>query len=408
MSDWLLPENISDALPSEARRIEDMRRRLLDLYQVFGYELIAPPLIENLGSLLTGSGSRLAMRTFQTVDQLSGKTLGVRADITPQAARIDANRLNRSGVSRLCYAGPVLHTRPASAPGNRELHQVGAELFGHSGIEAELEVLELMAESLHAARLSQISIDIGHAAIVPALLAQAGQNAGQQWLAMTDRDQLHTLLVQKDRAGLEQAVIDCPEPARTGLLSLLTLYGPVSAADRSVIESARRTIGAENETIASALSELEQLIISPMWARYPNVRLALDLADLQGYHYYSGLSFTAFVQPASEQARGRAVARGGRYDGIGRAFGSERAAAGFSLELREVAALGEAPDSSPTGAIKAPWVDDPQLREEIARLRTRGEIVVQSLPGHEQEQEEFACDRELYRDKDQWALREIR
>ncbi|MGB7183371.1 MAG: ATP phosphoribosyltransferase regulatory subunit, partial [Burkholderiaceae bacterium] len=170
MPNWLLPENLSDALPSEARRIEELRRQLLDLYRIYGYELIAPPLIEHLDSLLTGSGSQLAMRTFQTVDQLSGKTLGIRADMTPQAARIDAHNLNRTGVSRLCYAGPVLHTRPASALATREPFQVGAELFGHAGIEAELEVIDLMIESLQAAGVTQIRIDMGHAAIVPAVL----------------------------------------------------------------------------------------------------------------------------------------------------------------------------------------------------------------------------------------------
>jgi ATP phosphoribosyltransferase regulatory subunit len=407
MSDWLLPENVSDALPSEARHIEQMRRRLLDLYQVYGYELIGPPLIENLESLLTGSGSRMAMRTFQTVDQLSGKTLGVRADITPQAARIDANRLNRKGVSRLCYAGAVLHTRPASALGNRELHQVGVELFGHSGIEAELEALELMIESLQAAQLSAVSIDIGHAAIVPALLKIAGETGGKDWLAALDTNRLHELLVQKDRAGMEAAVIGCPQPAQSSLLSLLSLYGPVSSQDHSAIDLARKALGHSDE-IAQALSELEQLVSSSIWARYPKVSLAIDLADLQGYHYYSGVSFTAFAQPADAQAQGKAVARGGRYDGIGRAFGKERAAAGFSLELREVSALGAAGQAKQVDAIKAPWVDDPQLREEVARLRANGEIVVQILPGHEQEQEEFECIRELHRENNQWVLREIK
>jgi len=407
MSDWLLPENISDALPSEARHIEQMRRDLLDLYQVYGYELIGPPLIENLESLLTGSGSRLAMRTFQTVDQLSGKTLGVRADITPQVARIDANRLNRQSVSRLCYAGPVLHTRPASALGNRELHQVGVELFGHSGIEAELEVLELMIESLRATRLTSISIDIGHAAIVPALLDMASESGGQDWLASLNTDRLHELLVQKDRAGMQSAVNKCPQPAQSALLSLLDLYGSVSSSDLSVIDSARNSLG-QSDAVSQALSELQQLVSSAIWARYPDVSLAIDLADLQGYHYYSGLSFTAFAPPASPKGQGKAVARGGRYDGIGRAFGKERAAAGFSLELREVSALGVAGQIKQVSAIKAPWVDDPQLRAEVARLRANGEIVVQSLPGHEQEQEEFKCDRELHRDNNQWALREIK
>ena len=406
MASWLLPENLSDALPSEARRLEELRYQLLDLYRVYGYELIAPPLIENLDSLLTGSGSRLAMRTFQTVDQLSGKTLGIRADITPQAARIDAHNLNRVGVSRLCYAGSVLHTRPASALASREPYQVGAELFGHDGIEAELEVLELMIQSLQTAGLNEVRIDMGHAGIVPALLKLARQQQ-PDIVATLDIDLLYQRLVQKDAAGLAAQVGELPQSVASGLLALVDLYG--APAGQQVVESARRLLPAD-ETITAALDRLQAVVESPVWARYPSVRVSIDLADLQGYHYYTGICFTAFSAPVRDGAGiVEALARGGRYDGVGKAFGRDRAATGFSLELRSLAVASDAGPGQGTRpvAIRAPWADSAALRERIAGLRSQGEIVVQILPGHEQEQEEFACDRELVESNGKWVVRKL-
>lgn len=410
MPNWLLPENISDALPSEARHIEQLRRQLLDLYRVYGYELIAPPLIENLESLLTGSGSRLAMRTFQTVDQLSGKTLGIRADMTPQAARIDAHNLNRSGVSRLCYAGSVLHTRSASALANREPFQVGAELFGHADVEAELEVIELMVASLVAAGLNEIRIDMGHAGIVPALFELA-RRLDPPSVASIDVDALYQLLVQKDAAGLRSMLVDWPDVVCEAMYALVGLYGPVSQGDTEVLDRAVASLPDE-PAISGALQRLRAVVDSTLWARHPGASLAVDLADLQGYHYYTGVCFTAFASPASGVAgTGQALARGGRYDGIGKAFGRDRAAAGFSLELRLLAALGNGADNRPdpcqSRAVKAPWSDDPALRNAVAALRADGAIVVQSLPGHEQEQEEFACNRELQWSNGEWVLMEI-
>ncbi|MGB7298956.1 MAG: ATP phosphoribosyltransferase regulatory subunit [Burkholderiaceae bacterium] len=410
MPNWLLPENLSDALPSEARRIEELRRQLLDLYRIYGYELIAPPLIEHLDSLLTGSGSQLAMRTFQTVDQLSGKTLGIRADMTPQAARIDAHNLNRTGVSRLCYAGPVLHTRPASALATREPFQVGAELFGHGGIEAELEVIDLMIESLQAAGVTQIRIDMGHAAIVPAVLDTMRRRCPEPYEAV-DIDMVYQLLVQKDQAGLRVLLAGWPAPIVSAMTSLTTLYGPVAQGDVGVVDQAVAVLPAD-PAIDDALARLRAVIASSLWERHPGVSLAIDLADLQGYHYYTGVCFTAFASPANGvDAHGQALARGGRYDGVGKAFGRDRAAAGFSLELRLLAALGNGAhnqvDAGQRCAVRAPWSDDPGLRAAVARLRDQGEIVVQIFPGHEQEQDEFACDRELtLRDK-QWILVDI-
>lgn len=392
MPRWLLPESISDILPSEARKVEMLRRRLLDLFRGYGYELVAPPLIEYVDALLTGTGGDLDLRTFKLVDQLSGRTLGVRADMTPQVARIDAHLLNRKGVVRLCYAGSVLHARPAGPSATREPLQVGAELYGHAGLEADLEVVELALAALQAAGVTRPRLDLSHVGIVRALLSQAP--------GLTEEAVL-PLLVGKDLPGLRALLdgvgtADCPAAVRQALLALPTLYG-VPAGNASVLDEARRVLPAL-PGVRAALDDLERLAASTPFARLPDVELAVDLADLQGYRYHSATTFAIYVpgQPAS-------VARGGRYDDAGRLFGRARPATGFSLELRELARL--QPDAPPDCAIRAPWADRADLAEAIARLRAGGEIVVQALPGHEHEQEEFACDRELTEGPAGWTVR---
>jgi ATP phosphoribosyltransferase regulatory subunit len=382
MPRWLLPESIADVLPSEARQIEDLRRRLLDIYRNYGYELVIPPLIEHLDSLLTGSGSDLGSRTFQLVDQLSGRTLGVRADMTPQVARIDAHLLNRQGVARFCYAGSVLHTLPQSGLSKRELFQVGGEIYGHAGLEADLEALELVVESIMVAlpssvsrEGSEITLDLCHYGIVPALLALDEPLAAQ-------RDSIYEMLTQKDFASISSLGSSGAVKALAGLTQC---YGQASTA----LQQARQVLPA-NPAIDSALTALERLANSPLWSRYPQVKLSLDLADLRGYGYHNGVGFAAYVGEFPT-----ALARGGRYDNVGRAFGRARPATGFSLELRDLIQLRSATDEVSGRAIRAPWSDDAQLLAEIARLRVSGEIVVQVLPGHEHDPQEFLCDREL-------------
>jgi ATP phosphoribosyltransferase regulatory subunit len=383
MPRWLLPESIADVLPSEARQIEDLRRRLLDIYRNYGYELVIPPLIEHLDSLLTGSGSDLGSRTFQLVDQLSGRTLGVRADMTPQVARIDAHLLNRQGVARFCYAGSVLHTLPQSGLSKRELFQVGGEIYGHAGLEADLEALELVVESIRAALPTaatqaseqSITLDLCHYGIVPALLALDETLASQ-------RETIYEMLTQKDFASLSALG---SSQAVAALAGLTQCYGQSSVA----IAKARKVLPA-NPAILSALADLERLANSPLWARYPQVKLSLDLADLRGYGYHNGVGFAAYVGEFPT-----ALARGGRYDNVGKAFGRARPATGFSLELRDLIQLRSVSDEVSGLAIRAPWSDDAQLLAEISRLRQSGEIVVQVLPGHEHDPQEFLCDREL-------------
>jgi ATP phosphoribosyltransferase regulatory subunit len=393
MPRWLLPESIADVLPSEARRIEELRRSLLDLYRRYGYELVMPPLVEYLSSLLTGAGSTLEIRTAQLVDQPSGRRLGVRADMTPQVARIDAHLLGRKGPSRLCYAGPVLHARAADPFASRVPYQIGAELYGHAGQEAELEILDLMVASLRIAGLDRLRIDLCHAGIVPALLERAPH---------LDAAAIYRMLVQKDVGSLRETLAGTDPVVAQALLALPSLYGAVNGAT-SVLDRAAEVLP-DFDAIGKALDDLRRLVSSSLWGRLDGVELAVDLADLAGYHYYSGISFAAYSLDtrASVKASG-AIARGGRYDGVGKAFGRARPATGFSLELRSLAELTPAAPASP--AIRAPWGDDASLREAIAALRAQGEVVLETLPGHEHEAQEFACDRELVLLDGRWTVR---
>jgi ATP phosphoribosyltransferase regulatory subunit len=390
MPRWLLPESISDILPSEARRIEELRRRLLDLYRTYGYELVMPPMIEYLDSLLTGSGHDLDLRTFKLIDQLSGRTMGLRADITPQVARIDAHLLNRPGLTRLCYSGSVLHTRPATPLSTREPVQIGAELYGHAGLEADLEIIELLLQSLHVAGVLKVRIDLGHVAVVRTLLAG---------LPQVSEDELFPLIQSKDAPALRQLLQPLPHSAaRDALLALPGLFG--SAQD--VLARARAVLPSD-PVIGAALEQLDTLTASPLLAsrRDIQVEVALDLGDARGYRYHSGVIFAAYVEGLPS-----AIGRGGRYDNVGSAFGRLRPATGFSLELRELAGL--LPEPAPTPAIRAPWSVDESLLEAVQSLRASGEVVVQVLPGHEAEQQEFECDRELARHQGAWLVRPLR
>lgn len=394
MPRWLLPEGIRDILPNEARRIEDLRRKLLDLYRSYGYELVIPPTIEYLESLLTGSGHDLDLSTFKLVDQLTGRTMGVRADITPQVARIDAHLLAREGVVRLSYSGSVLHTRPASPLSTREPMQVGAELYGHAGLEADFEIIDLLMRSLQAAGVRRARLDLGHVGIVQYLLRQLAQA-----LPLSDIEAVFPLIQSKDLPGLEQALSDLSDPLlREALLALPVLFGE----PQEVLARARRLLPSV-DPINQALGELEGLAQArdAQGGRGIEVDLTLDLGDARGYRYHSGMIFAAYVDGCAA-----AIGRGGRYDNVGAAFGRSRPATGFSLELRDLAGL--LPDPQPGRAIRAPWSLDAALQSAIAQLRAQGEIVVQVLPGHEDEHQEFECDRELVHTPQGWVARSAR
>lgn len=386
LSAWLLPEHIADVLPAEARTIEDLRRKLLDRARGYGFELVTPPLLEHLESLLSGTGRELDLKTFKLVDQLSGRTLGLRADTTPQAARIDAHLLNRDGVTRLCYCGPVLHTRPSGALGSREQLQFGAELFGHAGLEADLEVIELALDSLHDAGIDDLVVDLADARVLRGVLAGVPLDArGLQATAEA--------LSEKDASTLEALTAGAPEEARRGLRALLRLYG---GAD--VLAAAARELPAR-PLVREALEQLEWLA-AHLRRAYPKLRIGFDLSDMSGYAYYSGMRFAVYAAGGSD-----ALARGGRYDEVGAVFGRNRPAVGFSLDLKALAASAR---PVPAGlAIRAPWGEGEALRAAVRRLREAGETVVSVLPGHEVEAQAFACDRELVEVGGQWVLRAV-
>jgi ATP phosphoribosyltransferase regulatory subunit len=383
-SAWLLPEHIADVLPAQARHIEELRRGLLDVAASYGCELVMPPLLEHIESLLSGTGRELDLKTFKLVDQLSGRTLGVRADSTPQVARIDAHLLNRAGVTRLCYCGPVLHARPAGMHASREPLQFGAEVYGHAGLEADIEIQDLALDCLRRAGMGGATLDLGDARIVRLLVA-----AGR--LPRTEVDAIYAALAAKDATRLLDASHALPEPVRRALQDLLTLYG-----GGEVIGSARRLLPAE-PAIGAALDDLERLAAHARSA-HPEVAVGFDLADIGGNGYYSGARFAVYAEGSSD-----AIARGGRYDEVGAIFGRNRPAVGFSLDLKDLADL--VPGAQRRPAIRAPWSEEPALRTAIRRLREQGESVVCMLPGHGHEAEEFECDRELVGERGAWTVR---
>jgi len=383
MSAWVLPDHIADVLPSEARHIEELRRQLLDTARGYGYELVMPPLLEHLESLLSGTGEALDLQTFKLVDQLSGRSMGLRADTTPQVARIDAHLLNRQGVARLCYCGPVLHTRPDRPHATREPLQFGAEIYGHAGLEADTEVLLLALDSLRATGFEgRAIVDLADARIVRSLFAGVPVDAAR--IA-----QVHAALASKDASSLRELTRDFPSSAREGLLALVQLYGDVG-----VLDEAEKALNA-TPAVRAALSDLRQLA-----ARLEGATVSFDLADLHGYAYYSGTRFGMYCDGASD-----ALVRGGRYDEVGAVFGRSRPAVGFSLDVRELVGVLARPPLR--AAIRAPWSDAPSLRGCIAALRAQGETVVCALPGHDSEIDEFHCDRELVERAGQWQVQAI-
>jgi ATP phosphoribosyltransferase regulatory subunit len=379
MSAWVLPDHIADVLPSEARHIEEIRRNLLDMARCYGYELVMPPLLEHLESLLTGTGEALDLQTFKLVDQISGRMMGLRADSTPQVARIDAHLLNRPGVTRLSYCGPVLHTRPSAPHATREPLQLGAEIYGHEGLEADLEILELALDSLRAVQIGELSVDLADVRVVNALLAEASLSAQQT-------AEVHAALASKDTSALALLTAQAPTAIAAALQQLTGLYG-----DASILEQARRVLPAL-PAIHAALDQLQWLA-----GHLDGMNVSFDLADLRGYAYYTGARFAVYAAGAPD-----ALVRGGRYDAVGSVFGRKRPAVGFSLDIKGLALAARPPVLR--AAIRAPWGEDAALRQAIAKLRTNGETVVCVLPGHESDVDEFQCDRELVLRDAAWCV----
>lgn len=388
---WLLPEGIEEVLPPDAEALEALCRNVLDQFSRWGYELVMPPLIEFLESLLTGTGEDLELQTFKITDQLTGRMMGVRADITPQVARIDINRLQRETPTRLCYIGTVLHTRPIGPGGTRAPLQVGAELYGHAGPESDAEIVALMLKTLQAAGVRNVHVDLGHVGIYRQLL--------QQLELSPEREQiLFDALQKKAGAEIRKAVDEwrLPRQAADALLSLNDLHG-----DASILTEARKSLGKLGGDVLACIDNLEQ-IAEHTRRQVKDAPLFFDLAELRGYHYHTGMMFSAYVP-----GRGQAVARGGRYDDIGQAFGHARPATGFSTDVRTLFEIVN-PEPAEGNAIFAPASEVPGLYEAIDGLRSNGERVVRELPGQAGGARDLGCTRELYLDGGRWKVRDLK
>ncbi|MEM7304889.1 MAG: ATP phosphoribosyltransferase regulatory subunit [Pseudomonadota bacterium] len=388
---WLLPSGIEEVLPEDARIIEIYRRKLLDLYSSWGYQLVIPPFIEFLDSLLVGECEDLNLQTFKLTDQLTGRTMGVRADMTPQVARIDAHMLNSQGPTRLCYCGTVLHTRPETAGGTRSPLQIGAELYGHSGIESDIEIIKLMIATINNSGIDSVLLDLDHTGILESLIEKAGFNPDTQ-------NDLLQMLQHKSLPDLEKLMsqTDCPDEIKTAILDLVNLHGK-----KEVLERARISLNAGGKKVSQCLDYLEKL--STMVAsKLPEIDIHFDLAESRGYHYQHGVVFTAFCANS-----GKELARGGRYDNIGESFGRARPATGFSADLRQLITASTLKFESAGKLILSPAIDDPQLEETISQLRVQGDIVIHALQSEDTASELSGCTHSLQKENNKWVVKDI-
>ncbi len=387
---WLLPEGIEESLPDEAAWLERYRRALLDMFSTWGYEFVIPPLIEYLDSLLIGPSDDLSLQTFKLTDQLSGRMMGVRADMTSQVARIDAHVLKRDVPTRFCYLGTVLRARPGGRDLTRSPLQLGAELYGHAGVDSDLEIICLMLEALQLVGVKDVCLDLGHVGIFTSLVEQAGLNETQQ-------KTLQTLLQRKALPEYEQFLSACNlhEEWQEILMALADLSG-----DESVIGYARDVLRKTGGTAVEKIDYVEELS-GHVKRRSPKIQLHFDFAVLSGYRYQNGAVFAAYTSGQGEQ-----IARGGRYDMIGEAFGRSRPATGFSLDLKALAKISPCASETARG-IFAPNDDDPRLREKIALLREKGERVICELSNQTGGAAEMGCDRVLQKENRQWIVREL-
>ncbi|GHD72152.1 ATP phosphoribosyltransferase regulatory subunit [Vogesella fluminis] len=379
MRNWLLPEYVADILPATARQVESAKASMLELFRTSGYELVLPPLIEYYDALVTPEDGALAIKTFKLDDHFSGRQLGLRADITPQVARIDAHLLSqRTGVTRLCYAGSVVHSRPDGLMSSREPLQVGAELYGYAGIEADLEIIRLMLTSLRQIGVEGLRLDVGHMGLFRGLAQAAG--LGYELSA-----EVFSTLQAKDRSTLRELLMDVAEPYRSAFLALPELYG-----SRAVLDKARTRLPSLPEVelglmqLAAVASSLEG-----------EVELNFDLTELRGTHYHNGLMFAAYAPGWAEE-----LARGGRYDNVGRRFGRARPATGFSLDLRDLIRI--LPQNESAKGIKLAANLLPQATIKVAELRARGEKVIVDYLG--ESAAALNCDRELVKAGENWQL----
>ena len=386
---WLLPEGIDELLPEQARELEKIRRCLLDTYASWGYELVITPFIEYLESLLTGTGKDLELQTFKMTDQISGRLLGIRADITPQAARIDAHQLRQDLPTRLCYIGSVFRTRPDGFSASRSPLQIGAELYGHSGVESDVEILCLMLATLEVAGVKDVSLDLGHVGIFKGLARQAGIGKEQEAALF---EALQRKAIPEIEGLVESFGIE--EKHARMLSSLARLNG-----DSEVIAQAREALSEAEDEVREAIDYVEH-VANLLHDCLPDVSVHFDLAELRAYHYQTGVVFAAFIADS-----GNEIARGGRYDHIGEKFGRARPATGFSADLKTLIRYGSCPAEKPAERIMAPWSMDTALNEEIGKLRAAGKVVIRSLSDHTDDAIAMGCSQQLVLQDAKWILR---
>ena len=386
---WQLPDGIEEVLPERAAAVERLRRELLDVFRSWGYQLVIPPIVEFTESLLIGLGADLDLLTFKMTDQLSGRTLGVRADITPQVARIDAHSLGQEGITRLCYAGSTLHTRPKSPMASRSPIQLGAELYGDGSLAADVEVIRLMLATLDAAGVGGldggITLDLGHVGVYEAVLDAADLTDAQE-------QQVFDALQRKSVPDLTEILDGLPAMTGEMILALVDLHG-----DDSVLARAREVFSEQAPSALAAVDALQE-VASDIRSQRPGIEIYFDLAELRGYHYHTGIVFAAYVG-----GHGEAVANGGRYNNVGEVFGRARPATGFATDLKAMVSLLPAVAGESTGAISMPDADDPALDAEVARLRAAGEVVINCLSTDPDPR----CDRELVEQDGNWVLRAL-
>lgn len=384
---WLLPENIADILPLKAAKVEQLRRKILDLCNSYGYELVVPPMLEYIESLLTASGSDMDLQMYKLVDQLSGRTMGLRADMTTQVARIDAHILNHQGVTRLSYSGSTLQTRVSPGVFSREQLQIGAEIYGHEGIEADIEICSLLLASLNICELGNVTLDFSHAALIKEVLQH-------EKISANEISEIYQALQLKDKSLLDQIMTGWSSGSKEMILQLLDLSGEAF----QVIEKCRKVLP-DTPSTQKVFHDLE-ILCNAIKLNSPQTMLTIDLADLDGFQYHSGVMCSAYIDGYPT-----AIAKGGRYDEVGSAFGRSRPATGFSLDILSI--VQGAKPISPQYAIQAPWKSDADLQAAIQALRGSGEVVVQTLPGHQNETQLFLYDRVLEQVNGQWLVRPI-
>jgi len=387
---WLLPDGIEEVLPPMAGRVETLRRNLLDLYKSWGYDLVIPPFVEFLESLLTGVGSDLDLKTFKVTDQLTGRLMGVRADMTPQVARIDAHSLKHQGPTRLCYSGSVLHTRAANMLASRSPIQMGAELYGCNSLSADVEIVSLMLETINCAGLNDVCLDIGNVAIYRHLIAAAGLNEAQE-------KALFALLQRKDKAELrvflDNQVVDSAVAKQLSVLA--DLHGDKTVLQRALVELADAPAEVLNEI--ELLTELAQAIEQS----FPDMALYFDLSELRGYQYHTGIVFSAYAQ-----GHGQAIAKGGRYDDIGKVFGRARPATGFSTDLKALIEATVA-NAIENAVILAPEGYDAPLLSLIRSLRESDHVVIRALAGDASQEGQHEASQHIVNKDGQWVVENI-